>query len=111
MLTSSKVFRAGILALGVTALSAPALAQTGNPNNPTGTEIPNNVPPKGNIGTSGDTRGAATGSGSGTMMAPSPGTTGAGGPGGPAARDTGPRGADAPSQVPHPAPKGNIGGN
>ncbi|RAI45577.1 hypothetical protein [Rhodoplanes roseus] len=111
MLTSSKMLRAGILALGVTALSVPAMAQTGNPNNPQGSEVPNNIPPKGNIGTSGDTSGRG-GSTSGTMM--TPGTTGAGGqarPGGPAARDSGPVGADAPSEVPRPGPKGNIGGN
>lgn len=108
MLSSTKLIRAGILALGVTALSVPAMAQTGNPNNPQGSEIRNNVPPKGNIGTSGDTSGRG-GSTSGTMM--TPGTTGAGGPGGPAARDSGPVGADAPSEVPRAGPKGNIGGN
>ncbi|CAL8968324.1 hypothetical protein RHODGE_RHODGE_03736 [Rhodoplanes serenus] len=110
MPSTSKLFRAGLVALGVTALAMPALAQTGNPNNPTGTEVPNNVPPKGNIGTSGDTGAAARGSG-GAVVAPVPGTTGAGGAGGPAARDSGPALGDPPSQVPRAGPKGNIGGN
>jgi hypothetical protein len=108
MLSKTNVLRAGILALGVTTLAVPALAQTGNPNNPTGSEIQNNVPPKGNVGTSSDTMGAGGRPGT---MAPGPATTGQGGPGGPAARDSGPRGADAPSEVPRPGPKGNIGGN
>jgi len=49
--------------------------------------------------------------GTGAVVAPVPGTTGAGGAGGPAARDSGPALGDPPSQVPRAGPKGNIGGN
>lgn len=124
MPSTTKLFRAGVLALGVTALAMPAFAQTGNPAAPTGTETPNNAPPKGNIGTSGATGGVGQ-----PGMAPRApmGTTGAGGANalgdsqrpsampptssGVPAENLGARGANAPSNVPNPGPKGNIGGN
>lgn len=125
MPSTAKLIRAGVLALGVSALAMPALAQTtGNPANPTGSETPNNIPPKGNIGTSGSTGGVGQpGMAPGAPM----GTTGAGGAdrlgdsqrpsampptsSGVPAENLGARGANAPSNVPNPGPKGNIGGN
>jgi hypothetical protein len=94
--------RIAILAAGLAALTAPAMAQTGTPN-PSGTqEIQQNQPPKGNIGTSSQDPGGDRGS-----MSRS-GTSGAGPSSGSATTPASPR-PDANSEIKNNVPpKGNV---
>jgi hypothetical protein len=96
--------RIAVLAVGLAALTAPALAQTGSPNATGSEEINRNLPPKGNIGTSsqdpgGDhaTRPGTSGMGPGSSVNSGSATT-------PASQRPDPN-AEIKNNVP---PKGNV---
>lgn len=107
-----------VLAVGLAALTAPAIAQTGSPNATGSQEILQNQPPKGNIGTSSQDPGGERGTMSGSPSGSQSSTSGAGSSGMGSGSNMG-SGSQTTPASPNPSanqeiqnnvpPKGNIG--